>query len=199
MGLLDNLAGSLGTSGIADAIARHTGADPKTVQNAVAIGMPLLLAALARNASSPKGAADLHAAVATDHAGGNILSNVQSAVQNPNLADGQGILGHVLGDKQAAVQSQIAQATGMSSDKVGTVLATVAPLVMGALGQAQQKGGLNAGGLAGLLGNEAASVTQQHPELGNLAGVLEGQAGAGATSGLMQMGEQMLGKLFGKS
>ena len=199
MGLLDTLAGSLGTSGIADAIAKHTGADPKTVQSAVAIGMPLLLAALARNASSPKGAADLHAAVQSNHAGGNILSNVQSAVQNPNLADGQGILGHVLGDKQAAVQSQIAQATGMSSDKVGTVLATVAPLVMGALGQAQQKNGLNAGGLAGLLGNETASVTQQHPELGNLAAVLEGNAGAGATSGLMQMGEQLLGKMFGKS
>ena len=74
MGLLDTLAGSLGTSGIADAIAKHTGADPKTVQSAVAIGMPLLLAALARNASSPKGAADLHAAVQSNHAGGNILS-----------------------------------------------------------------------------------------------------------------------------
>lgn len=196
MSLLDSLTGALGGGGVADAISKATGADPKTVQNAVAIGMPLLLAALAKNSTTSQGAADLHAAVQSGH-NGSILDDIKGAVSNPNLTDGQGILGHVLGGNQGAIQSQIAQATGMSPDKVGTVLATVAPVVMGALGKAQQQGNLNAGGLAGLLGGEAATIAQQHPQLGNLTQVLGNNPGV--VNQVEQVGSSILGKLFGKS
>lgn len=50
-------------------ISQKIGADERTTESALSTAMSLLVSALARNASEPRGAAALHQALAEDHDG----------------------------------------------------------------------------------------------------------------------------------
>ncbi|HEX7295607.1 MAG TPA: DUF937 domain-containing protein [Pyrinomonadaceae bacterium] len=144
--------------GAARMIAERLGISETTANTAIQIGVPLILAGLARNASRPQGAESLHQAVATDH-DGSIFDNLMGYLQAPQTANGAGILGHVFGNQQPAIENNLAQATGMDQSSAGGLLETLAPLVMGSLGKAQQENGLDASGLSSLL-----SVQQQEAQ-----------------------------------
>ena len=73
-------------------IAQRLGITETTANTAVQIGVPLILAALARNASQPQGAENLHQAVSNDH-DGSIFDNLMGYLGNPQSANGAGILG----------------------------------------------------------------------------------------------------------
>src|SRR5512132_3144607 len=83
-------------------IAARLGVSESTANSAIQIAVPLILAALARNASQPEGAQELHQAVANDH-DGSILDNLMGYLGNPQQANGAVILGHVLGDQRGSV------------------------------------------------------------------------------------------------
>ena len=131
-------------------IAQRFGVSEATANTAIQVAVPLILAALARNASQPQQAENLHQAIANDH-DGSIFDNLMGYLQNPQSANGAGILGHVFGQQQPAIESNLAQATGMDQSSAGGLLETLAPLVMGSLGQAQQQNGLDASGLSNFL------------------------------------------------
>ena len=131
-------------------IAQRFGISETTANTAIQMAVPLIVAALARNASQPQEAQNLHQAIATDH-DGSIFDNLTSYLGNPQSANGAGILGHVFGSQQPAIQNNLAQATGMDQSSAGGLLETLAPLVMGSLGQAQQQNGLDASGLSNFL------------------------------------------------
>ena len=143
-------------------IAQRFGISETTANTAIQMGVPLILAALARNASQPQEAQNLHQAVATDH-DGSILDNVTGYLQNPQSANGAGILSHVFGGQQPAIESNLAQATGMDQSSAGGLLETLAPLVMGSLGKAQQQNGLDASGLSDLLNNQQQEAQANAP------------------------------------
>ena len=127
------------------------------------MAVPLILTGLARNASQPQEAQNLHQAVATDH-DGSIFDNLMGYLQNPQTANGAGILSHVFGTQKPAVESNLAQATGMDQSSAGGVLETLAPLVMGSLGKAQQQEGLDASGLSNLLTNQQQEAATNAPD-----------------------------------
>jgi hypothetical protein len=131
-------------------IAQRFGISESTANTAIQMAVPLLVTALARNASQPQKAQNLHQAVATDH-DGSIFDNLTAYLGNPQSANGAGILGHVFGSQQPAIQNNLAQATGMDQSSAGGLLETLAPLVMGSIGQAQQQNGLDASGLSNYL------------------------------------------------
>src|SRR5678816_1994993 len=85
-------------------IAQRFGISEATANTAVQMAVPLIIAALARNASQPQEAESLHQAVANDH-DGSIFDNITGYLQNPQTANGSGILGHVFGDQRPAVES----------------------------------------------------------------------------------------------
>jgi hypothetical protein len=143
-------------------IAQRFGISESTANTAVQIGVPLILAALARNASQPQEAENLHQAVANDH-DGSIFDNVMGYLQNPQTANGAGILGHVFGNQRPAIENNLAQATGMDQSSAGGVLETLAPIVMGSLGKAQQQNGLDASGLSNLLNNQQQEAQTNAP------------------------------------
>jgi len=131
-------------------IAQRFGISESTANTAIQMAVPLLVTALARKASQPQEAQNLHQAVANDH-DGSIFDNLTGYLGNPQSANGAGILGHVFGSQQPAIQNNLAQATGMDQSSAGGLLETLAPLVMGSLGQAQQQNGLDASGLSNYL------------------------------------------------
>ena len=134
----------------AHTVAQRFGISETTANTAIQMAVPLIVTALARNASQPQEAQNLHQAIADDH-DGSIFDNLMGYLGNPQSANGAGILGHVFGNQQPAIQNNLAQATGMDQSSAGGLLETLAPLVMGSLGQAQQQNGLDASGLSNYL------------------------------------------------
>ena len=134
-------------------IAQRFGISETTANTAIQMAVPLIVTALARNASQPQEAQNLHQAIATDH-DGSILDNIMGYLGNPQSANGAGIMGHVFGSQQPAIQNNLAQATGMDQHSAAGVLETLAPLVMGSLGKAQQQNGLDASGLSNFLNGQ---------------------------------------------
>jgi hypothetical protein len=62
--LMQQLAGA----GLAK-IGQQIGSDPQTTNSALSVALPLLVSALAKNASQPEGAQALHQALTKDHTG----------------------------------------------------------------------------------------------------------------------------------
>ncbi|HEY6119041.1 MAG TPA: DUF937 domain-containing protein [Pyrinomonadaceae bacterium] len=157
----------------ASQLASRLGVSEGTAQTAVQLAVPLIVAALARNASQPQEAQDLHEAVSRDH-DGSILDNLMGYLGNPQAANGAGILGHVLGAQRPAVENNLAQATGLDQSAAASLLETVAPLVMGAIGREQQQKGLDAQGLAQYLGEQQQQAQSANPDLmGSLTSMLD--------------------------
>ena len=152
-------------------ISRQIGADEDTTGQALSAALPLLLSALANNASQPQGAQSLHTALAQDH-DGTILNDMDAFLSNPQAANGAGILGHVLGDRRDTIQSGLAQGTGLDAGSIGQLLEIAAPLVMGALGQQQQQQGLDADSLSAYLGQQQQAAQASNPDLMSMLGNL---------------------------
>jgi hypothetical protein len=144
-------------------IAQRFGISETTANTAIQMAVPLILTALARNASQPQEAQSLHQAVATQH-DGSIFDNLMGYLGNPQSANGAGILRHVFGGQQPVVENNLAQATGMDQRSAGGLLETLAPLVMGSLGQAQQQNGLDASGLSNLLNDQQQEARATAPD-----------------------------------
>ncbi len=168
-------------------IAERFGISESTANTAIQMAVPLILAALARNASQPQEAQSLHQAIARDH-DGSIFDNVMGYLGNPQSANGAGILGHVFGGQQPAVQNNLAQATGMDQGSAGAMLETLAPLVMGSLGQAQQQNGLDASGLSALLNNQQQEAQANAPDaMGMLSSMLDQNKDGSSLDDLQRM------------
>lgn len=156
-------------------IGQRIGAEPSKTGQAINAALPMLVAAMARNTADPAAAQGLAQAIDEDHDGG-LLDDLSGYLRTPRgrAADGNGILDHVLGDRREPVAQQLGRGTGLGASQMAQLLPLLAPLVMAALGKAKRQQGLDAGGLAGLLGGERSSIQQRAPGLmGTLTGMLD--------------------------
>ena len=174
-------------------ISGKIGADQGTTSKAVALAIPLLISALARNSSTPEGAQALNQAVATDH-DGSILDNLMGFLGNSGSANGSGILGHILGNRRSDVETGLAQSTGLEPSAAGQLLETLAPLVMGALGKTQQQQGLDASGLSEFLGSQHQQAQSTAPDL---MGMLGSFLDSNKDGSVMDDVSRIAGKFFG--
>ena len=173
-------------------IAQRFGISETAANTAVQIGVPLIMAALARNASQPQGAESLHEAINNDH-DGSILDNVMGYLGNPQSQNGAGILGHVFGNQRPAIDSNLAQATGMDQNSAGGLLETLAPLVMGSLGKAQQQNELDPSGLSNLLNSQQQEAQANAPDVMSMLGSMLDQNKDGSSMDDLQ---RMAAKFF---
>jgi hypothetical protein len=175
--LFDTLTQSLGASEVAQ-LGQQIGADPATTSSAVSAALPLLLGALARNSAQPDGADALAGALARDH-DGSILDDVSGYLSGASTnaagagADGAGILGHLLGRQQPAMAAAVGQSSGLDAGSAARLLQLLAPIVMGSLGRHASTQGLDASGLASLLGQEQQGLAQRNPTLSGLMSLLD--------------------------
>jgi hypothetical protein len=170
----------------ASKLAARFGISESTAQTAVQLAVPLIVAALARNAAQPQGAQDLHDAVARDH-NGSIWDNLTEYLNNPAAANGAGIIGHVLGGQRPAVENNLAQAAGLDQGSAGSVLEVVAPLVMGALGREQQQNGLDAGGLSQYLGEQQQAQSANPDLMASISSMLDSNNDGSVVDDLSRM------------
>ncbi len=191
MALLDMLQQRLGGDAV-NQISGRIGADPGTTGNAIDAALPLLISALARNTSDTGRAQSLASAVSNDH-DGSILDDVPGYVSRASEKPGAGILRHVLGGRQQAVQTGLSQATGLDAGKAGTLLTMLAPLVMGAIGRAKKEKSLDAGGLSTLLTGEQEHLKQTAP---GVMGALSRFLDQDNDGSVMDDVSGMLGKAF---
>ena len=146
---ITNILGALTGNDAVGSISKNLNLDSKQVSSVITSALPSLLGAMQRNASTEGGANALAKALG-DHAGnaGNILSNLAGA----DLTDGNKILSHIFGGNLSSVISGISKKSGVASNSVSSILASIAPSLLALLGKRQQSSGTNAAGLAGMLG-----------------------------------------------
>ena len=182
------------TGGGLQDMSMQIGESEGKTSSAVSAALPILISALAKNASTPSGAQALHGALASHD--GSILDNLEGFMSGAGSGPGQAILGHVLGNRNDAVQSSIAKASGINLQSAGTLMAMLAPMVMGALGRHASENKLDASSLAGMLGREQKSVAASAPDIAGLASRLLDQ---NADKSILDDVGGLLGKFLGGS
>ncbi len=191
--LLGTLSQQVGGQ-VAGQISKQLGIDPKMSESAINAALPMLLGAISRNASTAQGAQALDKAL--DRHDGSALSDLISTVTSQDrVKDGEKILGHVFGGRQNNVQQGLSQLSGLDTQKSAQLLAMLAPLVMGALGQTKRSNGLGADDLAVLLGGQRQSFDGK---LGGLVSLLDMDGDGSVIDDVMGMGSKLMGGLFGK-
>ncbi|MFC5045835.1 DUF937 domain-containing protein [Aquimarina hainanensis] len=209
-GILDLLNSPIGKQ-IISGVSNQTGQSTDKTSNLLSMAMPVLMGAMQRNASTPEGASGLLGALTGKHTGG-ILDNLgglfDGGVDESVTNDGAGILGHILGSKQTAVENSLSQKSGIDAGSVGQILKVAAPILMGVLGkQASQNNVSDASGLSGLLGgmlgggtgSKEQSLIETFLDADGDGSVLDDVAGMLLNSGKKKGGlGGLLGGLFGK-
>ena len=210
-GLLDLLSSSVGKQLISGASA-ETGASENQTADVLSMALPLLMGAMKKNAQTPQGAAGLLGALSSKH-DGSLLDNLGSVlgggVNKDLMQDGAGILGHVLGGKQPAVENALSQKSGLDAGSIAQILKIAAPVLLSVLGkQTRQNNVSDSNDLGSLLGSMLGGQPQQNQSLitslidaDGDGSVLDDVAGMvlGAASGQKKGGlGGMLGGLFGK-
>lgn len=133
---------------------RSAGLSPSQATSALSALVPALAAGLQRNASQPAG---LDALLGAINRGGHArYVDDPSTIGRPEtIADGNGILGHILGSKDAsrALADRAAAQTGLGADALKKLLPLAATLVMANLAKRGGNQGTVAGGgdLLGML------------------------------------------------
>lgn len=184
-------------------IAGLLGASNEDTGKAVAAALPMLLGSLAGASQQPTQANALFGALQGDH-DGSILDMLGPLLSGGYAtralgSDGARVLGHLFGNKQNAVESAVAKSAGLDSGLIQKLLPMLAPIVMGYLGRRLSSGGLDAGGLGGLLGGESKQVRAQDPGLGGIFDILGGGNDDDDGGGLMDVAGDLLGSSAGKA
>jgi len=103
-------------------------AKPSQLETAVNMIVPSLLSGVNENLQSENGMNNFLSAL-NDHKGKS------SNINQLDLQDGQKILGHLLGTQSKTLSKNVAKQSGLSTSQTNTLMASIAPLLMVALGK----------------------------------------------------------------
>ena len=177
MSLLDLITGNTGNQ-VAEQAENKFGISKGQIIALLAVAAPLIISYLRNKSQDANEAEALNNALDKDH-DGSILNNPTTAVERE--AEGNSILDHIFGGEKATVENQLSQNTGISMDKIGPILAMLAPVIMGYIGQQKQANGVNAGGLGDLLGGILGGAQQQTQQSNDPLSSILGSVLGGAT------------------
>jgi hypothetical protein len=185
--LIATIAGQLGGP-VMQQISQQIGADEGTTQSAVGMALPMMLSAMGNHAATDEGAQDIHQA-AQDH-DGSILDNLMGFVGNAGAGGvGGALLGQVMGGgNHNPIADTISEKTGMDSGAANQLLGILAPIVMSVLGKFGQQSGLDAGGMAQLIGAAGGS--------NDMLGMAAKMMGAGGGDDNLGGLGNIIGKMF---
>lgn len=184
MSLIDLLTGNTGNQ-VAEQAENKFGISKNQVIALLAFAAPLIISYLRNKSQDAKEAEALNNALDKDH-NGSILNDASQI--EARQAEGGSILDHIFGGQKSTVENQLSQNTGISIDKIGPILAMLAPVVMGYIGQQKQQSNVGAGGLGDLLGGILGNASnqaqaQQSNPLNDILGSVLGGGGQSQSSG----------------
>jgi hypothetical protein len=147
-------------------IARTLDIDSEVAQSVIGAAVAAILASFAGLAAKPAGAQQLFDTL--EQQGPDTPSQIASAIGGPDqnaIADtGSGLLSALLGGSELnTLVSAVSTFSGISRNAGKSVLGLLAPMVVGALGQQQRSGGLDASGLANLLSSQKDQIVAVMP------------------------------------
>lgn len=198
MSLLDLITGASGNQ-VATQAENKFGVSKNQIIALLAVSAPLIISYLRKNSQNANDAEALNNALDKDH-DGSILNDPAQAEARQN--EGGSILNHVFGTDKTNVENQLSQGTGISMDKIGPILAMLAPLIMGYIGKQKQQNNVSAGGLGdllgGLLGGNAQNTSnaQEANSLQDILGNVLGNNTAGNSASANPLND-LLGNVLG--
>ena len=141
-------------------LGSQVGLAPEQVPAALSALMPALAGGVQRNIQSQGGLESLMGALSSGNHG-QYIDNPTSLADPSAVTDGNGILGHLLGSKDAsrAVASQAATQTGLSADVLKRMLPLAATLMMGAFSKQSGNASSTTAALGGSGGGIGAMLT----------------------------------------
>jgi Bacterial protein of unknown function (DUF937) len=137
-------------------IASYLGLDRSIAQKAIGGAVPALLSSLAAVAATPSGARQLSSLAQQQTGSLNSLKSLMGGSDQKTLADtGSNMLSGLLGGGALeALGQSIGKFAGVGESSGKSIIGVLGPVVLGALGQHQRSAGLDASGLASLLGSQ---------------------------------------------
>lgn len=171
-----------------DQLAADLGTDEATARQAALTAIPLLISGMGDNARDDAGAVSLVSAL-NNHASSGLTARGTLKLDDVDTADGDRIVGHVLGNRQDTVVRSLGGGLGLDNPTTQRLLKILAPIVMaylakkvlggeggGMLGGPQQAGG---GTLAAILEQLLGGGRQTQPQTRD-------EAGGGLLGGLLK-------------
>ena len=166
-------------------IASALGLDRTVAQKAIGGAVPALLASLADLASAPNGARQLSSTLAQQQPGSleSLKSLIGGSGQSTLAETGTSMLSGLFGGGSLDTMAQtIGKFAGVDGGVSKSLLGMLGPVVLGALGQQQRSAGLDANGLASLLGSQKAQIAAAIPsglaDQLSVAGLIDKAAGS---------------------
>ncbi len=168
MGLIDSILAQQ-SGGILTQIAGQFGLDQETAEKAVRSLVPALSKGLTKNISSEDGLQSLVSALKNGNHG-SYVDNPAELSAPATAAEGNGILAHLLGSKEASrrVAGSAAESTGVSSSTLKKILPVVATVAMGVL----SKQDIGKGGVGSLVTGVLASFLKPDDDESGSEGIL---------------------------
>ena len=130
--LLDSLLGSMTQDDSLSALSGKTGASKDQLTSLLGSALPQLMGGMTTNASTEDGANSLAQAL-TQHTS---TAPVAQQIAEADEVDGGKIIGHILGQNQSNVISQLSGETGLEGSQVSSVLSNIAPALLSGISSA---------------------------------------------------------------
>ena len=195
MSLIDLLTGNTGKQ-VAEKAETKFGINKNQIIALLAVATPLVISYLRNKSQDNKEAEALNSALEKDH-DGSILDDTSQLEARQN--EGGSILSHIFGNEKSTVENQLSQNTGISIDKIGPILAMLAPVIMGYIGKEKQQNNVGAGGLGDLLGGilGGAQTQAQQQQSNPLNDILGSVLGGGQSQSSGNPLNDILGSVLG--
>jgi hypothetical protein len=148
MDIYEMLSGLTGDQKVLQQLTQSVDAEPKQVEKAVQISIPMLMEALNRNTNTPQGAKSL--AKALEQHQDDKVDDLTGFFRKVDTQDGSKILQHIFANKNQIVQKNLSKTTGLKQNQVSSLLSNIAPLVLGLLGNQKKAQNLDANGISNL-------------------------------------------------
>lgn len=160
MDILQILTGLRNNQKIINQINESVGGETGQVEKVVQLGLPLLMEALNRNTKTTEGVQALTNAL-EEHQEDKV-DNLSNFFNNVDKEDGAKILKHIFSNKNELVQNNLSKITGLNTEQIGSLLAQLAPFLLGVLGNQKKEQKLDANGISSL----TSSLTQKLQQTG---------------------------------
>lgn len=170
MDIMDLISKQLSNPDILKQIGDSVNAKPDQVEKVAKLGLPTMLEQLNRNTKDKEGKLALTNAL-DQHKDDNV-DDITGFLKGVDTKDGAKILEHVFSNKNQKVQSTLSKQSGMKTSQVSGIMAMLAPMVLGILGNQKKSQNLDADGVSNMISQVTNSM--------------------GANSGLMGMATKLL-------